>query len=211
MIATSVWTIVPVVVGVFTAAGGVVTWFVGGVRTERTRLQTLYADAYSAVVSYQEYPYIIRRRRAPTAEHPEIAGEERLRISAGLHGVQEELNNHLAQISTESDAVSEKYTRLVRSTREVAGTYMNEAWKGPALNNDAGMNIRLDYAELREPQDEYLDAVKTDMTFWRVAWVGLRKPHRIRSGRSSLSSSVGTGSTPPAVNVGSESSEASPP
>jgi hypothetical protein len=207
IVATSAWTIIPVIVGVFTAAGGVVTWFVGGVRTERTRLQKLYADAYSAVVSYQEYPYIIGRRRAPTAEHPEIAGEERLRISAGLHGVQEQLNNYLAQISTESDAVSQKYTQLVRRTREVAGTYMHEAWKGPALDNDAGMNMRLDYAELREPQDEYLGAVKTDMRFWRVAWVGRRKPHRIRGGHSSASSSANEEPTPPAVEAGAQPPE----
>jgi hypothetical protein len=177
IVATDLWTAIPVVVGVLTAAAGAVTWFVNGVRTERARLQKLYADAYSAVVSYQEYPYIIKRRRAPTADHPEIGGEERLRISAGLHGVQEQLNNYAAQISTESDAVSQKYTELVRKTREVAGTYMHEAWEKPALGNDAGMNLRLDYDELRAPQDEYLAAVKRDMKFWRVAWVGLRKPH----------------------------------
>ncbi len=177
IVAADAWTVIPVIVGVLTAAAGVVTWFVNGVRAERTRLQKLYADAYSAVVSYQEYPYIIRRRRAPTAEHPEIAGEERLRISAGLHGVQEELNNYAAQISTESDAVSQKYDELVRRTREVAGTYMHEAWERPALDNDAGMNMRLDYDELSAPQDEYLNAVKEDMKFRRVAWVGLRKPH----------------------------------
>lgn len=120
IVATDAWTIIPVIVGVLTAAAGVVTWFVNGVRAERARLQKLYADAYSAIVSYQEYPYIIKRRRAPTPEHPEIASEERLRISAGLHRVQEALNNYAAQISTESDAVSEKYTELVRRTRDLS-------------------------------------------------------------------------------------------
>jgi hypothetical protein len=62
-------------------------------------------------------------------------------------------------------------------TREVVGTYMNEAWRGPALDNDAGMNMRLDYDELAAPEQEYLSAVKEDMKFRRVAWVGLRKPH----------------------------------
>ena len=94
--------------------------------------------------------YIIRRRRAPTADHPEIAGEERLRISAGLHGVQEEPQQlRGAQISTESDAVvAGRYDELVRRTRAVAGTYMHEAWETPALGDDAGMNMRLDYDEL---------------------------------------------------------------
>jgi hypothetical protein len=214
IVAADAWTIIPVIVGVLAAAGGVITWFMNGVRTERARLQKLYADAYSAVVSYQEYPYIIKRRRAPTADHPEIAGEERLRISGGLHGVQEQLNCYLAQISTESDAVSQKYTELVRSTRQVAGTYMHKAWEEPALDNDAGMNLHLNYSALRGPQDEYLTAVKKDMKFWRIAWVGLRKPHRIRRWRLTASTpvssaevappAVDTAPTPPALTTGSE-------
>lgn len=40
-------------------------------------------------------------------------------------------------------------------TREIAGTYMHEAWQAPPLDNDAGMNISgIDYAALKAPQDE---------------------------------------------------------
>jgi hypothetical protein len=167
--------IVAAVVSIGTAVAGVVTWFVNGVRAERTRLQKLYADSYSAVVSYQEFPYVIRRRRAPTAEQPEIGGEERLRITGALHAVQEELNNYSAQISTESKTVSTKYDLLVSKTRQIAGMYMHEAWDATPLDNDAGMNIAgIDYKELRTPQDDYLEAVKQDMTFWRVAIPKLR-------------------------------------
>lgn len=179
IVATDVWTtvsiIVAAVVSIGTAAAGVLTWFVNGVRTERTRLQKLYADAYSAIVSYQEFPYVIRRRRAPTPDHQEIAGEERLRIAGALHTIQEALNNYSAQISTESKAVSEKYDALVSETRLVAGTYMHKAWDAPPLDNDAGMNIAgIDYKDLHTPQDDYLDAVKKDMSFWRVAIPRLR-------------------------------------
>jgi hypothetical protein len=177
IVATSVWTTVPIVVGALSALAGVVTWFVNGVRAERARLQTLYADAYSAVVSYQEFPYIIRRRRAPGPGDVQLANEERLRISTALHAVQEALNNYLAQISMESSAVSERYEVLVRETREVAGGYMRHAWQAPALDNDAGMNIAgIDYGGLASPKDEYLEAVTTDMTFWRVALPRRRKP-----------------------------------
>lgn len=175
MIATSTWTIVPVIAGAVTAAFGVLTWFVNGVRTERTRLQKLYADAYSAVISYQEFPYVIRRRRASTPDREEIGGEERLRISAALHTVQEALNNYGAQISTESKAASARYDALVKETRQIAGTYMHKAWDSAPLDNDAGMNITdIDYTDLRAAQDEYLEAAKKDMTFWRVAIPKLR-------------------------------------
>ena len=175
------FTVVTVVVAAFTALTGVLTWFVNGVRTERTRLQKLYADAYSAVISYQEYPYVIRRRRPPSSDHPGLAGEERLRISEALHVVHEALNNHLARISTESDAVSAKYLHLVQTTRDVVGVYMHEAWEADPLDNDPGMNLRFDYSALSGAQQQYLDAVKRDMTFWRVAHPRQRKhPRRLR-------------------------------
>jgi hypothetical protein len=154
---------------------GVVAWWANGARSERTRLQKLYADAFSAVVSYQEFPYVIRRRRAPETGQESLGNEERLRISEALQQVQEALNNFRAQITTESEAVSAKYEILVTKTREVAGTDMHDAWEAPPLDNDAGMNItHLDYAELKQPEEDYLTAVKTDVSFMRL-FVGGRR------------------------------------
>jgi hypothetical protein len=177
IVATDAWTIIPVVVGAVTAFGGLATWFVNGLRAERTRLQTLYADAFSAVVSYQEFPYMIRRRRAPMAGHEEIAGEERLRISGALHPVQESLSNYRAQISTESLKVLVAYDALLHQTRLTAGGYMKEVWNVPALDNDAGMNIAgIDYGGLRAYEVEYLTAARNDVTFWNLwrPWRGKR-------------------------------------
>jgi hypothetical protein len=177
IVATDTWTIIPVIVGAVTAFGGLATWFVNGLRAERTRLQTLYADAFSAVVSYHEFPYMIRRRRAPTPGHEEIAGEERLRISEALHSVQESLSNYRAQISTESRKVSVAYDTLVHQTRLTAGGYMKYAWNAPALDNDTGMNILdIDYSGLRDYEVEYLAAARNDITFWNLwsPWRGKR-------------------------------------
>lgn len=52
---------------------------------------------------------------------------------------------------------------------------MREAWKAPPLDNDAGMNISgIDYHELEQPQIDYLDAMKDNLRFWRVAFARLR-------------------------------------
>ena len=82
----SLATAVPLIVLAVTTAGGVLTWWANGVRSERTRLQTLYADAYVAVVSYQEFPFMIRRRRAPLSGSEGVANDERVRIAAALQG-----------------------------------------------------------------------------------------------------------------------------
>ena len=43
------------------------------------------------------------------------------------------------------------------------------------VDNDPGMNLRLDYSGFTEPQNEYLSAVKRDMSFFRVWIPRLRK------------------------------------
>ena len=167
--------IVALIVGLASAVGAVLTWWLNGVRAERTRLQKLYAAAFAAVVSYQEFPYVIRRRRAPLPGHEEIGNDERLRISGALSAVQEALNNYRAQIRTEASTVSERYDALVTETRRVAGGYMHDAWRDPPLDNDAGMNVaHVDYSALEEPQQQYLDATQTDLRFFRVAFPFVR-------------------------------------
>ncbi len=171
----SLATVLPLIALAVTTAGGVVTWWANGIRSERARLQTLYADAYAAVVSYQEFPFMIRRRRTPLPGHEEIANDERIRIADALQAVQEKLSNYTAQIKAESTEVSAKYDVLVHETRLIAGSYMREAWKAPPLDNDAGMNISdINYDALKQPQTDYLDAMKDNLRFRRVAFVRLR-------------------------------------
>lgn len=110
-------TVVPLIVLAVTSIGGVLTWWVNGIRSERARLQTLYADAYAAVVSYQEFPFMIRRRRAPLPGQEQIANDERIRIADALQAVQEKLSNYTAQIRAESTEVSATYDALVHKTR----------------------------------------------------------------------------------------------
>lgn len=39
---------------------------------ERSRVRTIYAEAFQVVAAYKELPYAIRRRRARTAETVEV-------------------------------------------------------------------------------------------------------------------------------------------
>lgn len=171
--AVALASVVSVIALVVPVAIGVATWLANSLRAERTRRQQLYADAYAAVVSYCEFPYMIRRRRAPTAGHEEVAGEERLRIATALHDVQEKLSNFTAAIQGESANVSSKYDDLVSETRKIAGNYMREAWETPALNTDAGMNIdNITLTHLNAYRTAYLAAMKADLGWWRLLGLG---------------------------------------
>lgn len=168
------WTtaaIATIIAAVVSAVIALLMLWVNGIRQERSRRQQLYADALAAVAAYREFPYVIRRRRAPTPAHEEVAGEERVRISEALREVQRDISSFSAWMKAEAVTdVSSKYDELVRETRRVAGGYMHEAWKTAPLDDDAGMNIPgIDYDCLTQYETAYLDAVRAALTFRRIA------------------------------------------
>ena len=71
-----------------------------------------------------------------------------------------------------SGRVATEYGNLIEKTREVAGGYMHEAWRGDPLDVDSGMNVPdVDYASLADFEEAYLDAVKDDLSWWNeIRW-----------------------------------------
>jgi hypothetical protein len=162
--ATGSWTpaatatlIAAVVAGLVAVVG---IW-INGLRADRARRRELYARGLAATLAYREFPYAIRRRRA------DAPGEERVRLSEALREVQQELAYCEAWMRTEPlGGVATEYRNLVEKTREVAGSYMHNAWKSDPLETDSGMNIPdLDYTPLGSYEEAYLDAVKDDLSW----------------------------------------------
>jgi len=157
----------PLVTATIAAATALVTWllssWLSGRRERLSRRREQFAKAYSAVVSYEEFPYVVRRRGRVDPE------AERLRISTEMRRVQEEIAFHSAWVLTEDRRVSESYRRLVSETRRTAGGLVREAWDRDPIASDAEMNI-LDIGPILsglEPQkDAYLQEVKDHMSFW---------------------------------------------
>ena len=127
---------------------------------ERSRVRTVYAEAFEAVAAYKELPYAIRRRRH---DEPEA---ERIRLSEHARKIQERLSYYQAWIRGESEAVSAGYDTLVRQLRSVAGKACHDAWLAPARQTDAEMNMEVgtvDLAELKSYEDAYISAVVADL------------------------------------------------
>lgn len=122
---------------------------------ERARVRAAFADAFRACAEYKEMPYAVRRRRA---DQP---GDERVRLSEQLRDIQARLSYYQAWTASECDGVGAAYDTLVTAVRSRAGGAMREAWKGPALDNDPGMNIPPEIIDLRalaEPERAFLAA-----------------------------------------------------
>ncbi|QHE73537.1 hypothetical protein GFS60_07197 (plasmid) [Rhodococcus sp. WAY2] len=124
---------------------------------ERARLRKTFAEAFEVAMQYKEFPYAIRRRRA---DQPEA---ERVRLSEEMRAVQAKLSYFVVWTEGESKAVGAAYSALVAQLRQVAGTACNEAWKEPAVQDDAGMNLSstvINLSSLKPFEKAYVTAVR---------------------------------------------------
>ena len=94
-----------------------------------------FADAFRACAEYKEMPYAVRRRRA---DQP---ADERIRLSEQSRDIQARLSYYQAWTASECDGVGAAYNTLVTAVRSHAGGATRDAWTGPALDNDPGMNL----------------------------------------------------------------------
>jgi len=134
---------------------------VAGSRQHVDRRRDVFSKAFAVVVSYAEYPYVLRRRRASDPEG------ERIRISEELRKIQADLAYYTSWIATESRQVGEAYTKLVGETRRIAGQQIHDAWLQPPLEEDASMNMPdLGLNELLPYRDQFLSAVRSALG-WR--------------------------------------------
>ena len=110
-----------------------------------------FSKAFAACIAYEEFPYVVRRRRSSAAQ------DERVRISSEFSMIQRELAYYSAWLATESSEVSKAYEALVARLREIAGTKIREAWLTPPIDSDSSMNMPdLGLGALKPLKEAYL-------------------------------------------------------
>jgi hypothetical protein len=173
---------VTIVVAVLAGAGtSVLALLYNSAQERRDRHREHFSRALQTVGQYEEFPFVVRRRRASDAEG------ERIRISTELRSLQAELTYHSAWLMTESLEVGAAYEALVRELRRIVGTEIHEAWLNPPISDDAGMNIANIASKLRELKplkERYLQEVKDHLSIWPrwlrcvIRWIGARLSSR---------------------------------
>ena len=133
-------------------------WLTGH-RERVNRRREVFSKAFATVVACEEFPYVVRRRRASNLE------DERIRISTELRKVQEDISYHSAWLFTESCHVSDAYEVLVRKLREIAGGEIRKAWCTPHIDADTEMNMPdLGLAALKPFKQAYLVEVSDEIS-----------------------------------------------
>jgi hypothetical protein len=130
---------IPIVGAAITAAASLLALAINAwltaYRERANRRREMFSKAFAAAVAYEEFPYVVRRRRTSAPE------DERIRISTELRKVQEDISYYSAWLFTESQAISEAYETLIRKLREIAGKEIHNAWNQRPAGSDAEMNM----------------------------------------------------------------------
>ena len=129
----------------------------------RDRHREHFSRALQTVTEYEEFPFVVRRRRAKAPE------DERIRISTELREVQANLSYHRAWLMTEATEVGAAYDALLQQLRSTVGKEIHEAWLVTPPSNDEGMNIPgvAEKLAVLEPLIEvYLTEVSDHLSLW---------------------------------------------
>lgn len=171
------------IVGVVLAGAGttVLGLVYNSAQERRERHREHFSRALQSVTQYEEFPFVVRRRRASDAEG------ERIRISTELRAVQENLTYHCAWLTTESLEVSAVFEQLVKELRRIVGTEIHEAWLVAPPADDSDMNIA-GVAEkltaLAPLKERYLIEVSDHLSFWPRSWRRVARRLRGRLSRN---------------------------
>lgn len=116
------------------------------------RQRELFGQGFAAVVAYQEFAYIVRRRDG--------SDETRTAISRDLSKVQAELHRYEAMIRVEAPKVADEFSELILQTRALAGAAIKEGWCMPPAQSDQRMHVpSVDLSRLDAYEEGYLRAV----------------------------------------------------
>lgn len=146
--------IVAAITGAVSIAALAINAWLSGHRERQNRQRDVFSKAFAAAVAYEEFPFVVRRRRASLSE------DERVRISTELSRVQADISYYSAWLSTESRRVSEAYETLIAKMREVVGQEIHNAWTAEPIESDTEMNMPdLGLGAIRPYKKAYLDEV----------------------------------------------------
>ncbi len=170
----------PLAIALVGGVGSLILWLLNCAyanwRNRQDRRREIFSKAFAACVAYQEFPYIVRRRRS---DQPE---SERIRISSELSLVQRELAYHTALLSVESSRVSEAYGAVLVTMRKVAGEQIHNAWLSEPVANDSGMNMpNLGLQALEPAKAVYLQEMHDALSLvpsWLLRWCRGVRPRR---------------------------------
>jgi hypothetical protein len=185
----SAWVAPTIVIAIVALAVSLATFFLTGRRARLDRQRQVFADAFSAVAEYREYPFIVLRR------DPAEPAKERQRIGGDLSEVQSKLNSYGARLRVEERFVGDRYRELVAATRRVAGSKIREAWNREPVAIDADVhNPGWNFSDLDSYDDTFLRAV-ADHLGWLHA--PLRRKLRRWFDRSAVQPVDSAGATEP--------------
>ena len=124
--------LIPVIVGLL--AGSVGAVLVSQTFASADRRRDHYAEAVAVLLSWCEFPYMIRRR---VDDEPATLR----RLADHGHELQERFARAEAWTTAESKEMGRKYTTLGTAVKKAIGPLLQEAWVSSPVTKPADMNL----------------------------------------------------------------------
>lgn len=152
--------LIPLIVGLVGGSVGAV--LVAQVFASADGRRDNYAEAVAILLSWCEFPFIIRRR---VDDLPATLQ----RLAEHGHELQERLARSEAWVTAESNAMGAKYTTLISDVKVAIGPLLNEAWETPPITAAAEMNLNGWGAEACSRVRQQINEFR-GQTSWRFGW-----------------------------------------
>ena len=148
-----------ILVAFIAAVASFTTFTINAIQKRRDFLREEFSKAFLACIAYEEFPYIVRRRKSSSQD-------ERQRISTELHNIQQQIGYYSIWLASESKSVSMAYDTLVSNLRRIAGKQIHEAWLVKPIETDEEMNMSdLGMDILKPYKMDYCSAVVRHFTW----------------------------------------------
>jgi hypothetical protein len=121
---------VPIVAAL--VAGSVAAAIITQVFASADKRREHYAEAVAAMVSWCEYPYMIRRRVDDESSTLQ-------RLAQHGHELQERITLSEAWVASEDKAMGEKYSKVIAEVKGIVAPLLTEAWTTGPVSGPGGM------------------------------------------------------------------------
>lgn len=158
--------VIPLIVGLVGGSVGAV--IASQVFASADRRRDNYAEAVAVLVSWCEFPYMIRRRVDDTSATLQLLADRG-------HELQERLARAEAWVTAESEVMGAKYTHLAGDVKAATGPLLKEAWESQPVSTAAGMNLNGWGDEARSSARNQINEFRVQ-TSMRFGWKRLLSP-----------------------------------
>lgn len=128
-------------------------------RTNQKRV--LFAEAYEAVLGWQEMLYRVRRRGKGEEVERELINQ--------FHELQEKLNYYQGILAAESKSLGKSYKQFVRVVKKENEALIQTAWESKIRRPSEGTPAKDKHPDIHDNAETFLKDIRQWLAWWQLS------------------------------------------